>query len=142
MEEYSNPLEKILDSGHRVITMESYEIDHICDLVLKLSRTSKKPYYLAQPQQPMYRFGASHIGIPKTKSAEDLIEHIETSSHSGVYILRNYADILEDDEAVEDLINIATGDTHKIVVMVDEYIDLPAQLKPYTVESKHQIKDA
>ncbi len=141
MEEYLNPIEKMLDSGYRIITMESYEVDHVCDLFLELSRHSKKPFYLAQPEQPLFRLGASHISIPKTKLPEDLMEHIESSQHFGIYILRNYTEILEDEDMVEDLINIAMGDTHKILVMVAEHIKLPTALKRYTVESKHQRKE-
>ncbi len=141
MEEYLNPIEKMLDSGYRIITMESYEVDHVCDLFLELSRHSKKSFYLAQPEQALFRLGASHIPIPKTKLAEDLMEHIESSQHFGIYILRNYTEILEDEDMVEDLINIAMGDTHKIIVMVAEHIKLPAALKRYTVESKHQRKE-
>jgi hypothetical protein len=142
MEEYLNPLEKMLDSGHRIITMESYEVDHICDMLLKISRLNKKPYYLASPEQPMFRLGASHIGIPKTNSAEELMEHIESSQYFGVYTLRDYTEILDNEDMVEDLINIATGDTHKVVLMVAEYIKLPDQLKPYVVRSKHQMKES
>lgn len=141
MEEYLNPLEKLLDSDYRIIAMESYEVDHVCELFLELSRRSNKPFYLAQPEQALFRLGASHISIPKTKLPEELIEHIESNQHFGIYILRSYTEILEDEDIVEDLINIALGDTHKIVVMVAEHIKLPAALKRYTVESKHQRKE-
>ena len=139
--EYLNQLEKMLESGHRVITMESYEVDRVCDLLLELSRFSSKPYYLAQPEKAMYRLGASHIGIPKTHNPIDLMEHIEASQHFGIYILRNYGEILDDHDLVEDLISIATGDTHKIVVMISEHLKLPEQLKPYAVRSKHQMRE-
>jgi len=138
--EYLNQLEKMLESGHRIITMESYEVDRVCDLLLELSRFSSKPYYIAQPEKAMYRIGASHIGIPKTHHPEDLMEHIEASQHFAIYILKNYSEILEDNDLIEDLINIATADTHKIVVMVAEHISLPEELKPYAVRSKHQMK--
>lgn len=139
---YLNQLEKMLESGNRVITMESDEVDRVCDLILELSRFSSKPYYLAQPEKPMYRLGASHIGIPRTNTPEDLLEHIEASQHFGIYILRNYTEILEDSDMLEDLISIATGDTHKVVLMVSEYIKVPAELKPYVARSKHQMKNA
>ncbi len=139
--EYLNQLEKMLESGHRIITMESYEANRVCDLLLELSRFSSKPYYLAQPEQAMHRLGASHIGIPKTRNPEDLLEHIEATQHFGIYILRDYAEILDDSDLVEDLINIATGDTHKVVIMIAEHLNLPAQLKPYAVRSKHQMKE-
>lgn len=139
--EYLNQLEKMLESGHRIITMESYEVDRVCDLLLELSRFSSKPYYLAQPEQAMHRLGASHIGIPKTRTPDDLLEHIEASQHFGIYILKNYAEVLDEDDIIEDLISIATGDTHKVVVLIAEHLKLPTQLKPYAVRSKHQMKE-
>ncbi len=139
--EYLSQLEKLLESRYRVIAMESYEVDRVCELLLELSRFSNKPYYQAEPEKPMYRLGASHIGIPKTSKPEDLMEHIEASQHFGIYILRNYTEILDDEDLVEDLISIATGDVHKVVVMVAEHIRLPRALKPYAVRSKHQMKN-
>jgi len=61
--------------------MESYEVDRVCDLLLELSRFSSKPYYLAQAENPMYRLGASHIGIPKKNKPADLMEHLEASKN-------------------------------------------------------------
>ena len=139
--EYLNQLEKLLESGHRIITMETYEVSRVCDLLLELSRFSDKPYYLAQPEQPMHRLGASHIGIPKTRNPEDLLEHIEASQHFGIYILKDYAEVLDDSDVVEDLISIATGDIHKVVIIIAEHLKLPNQLKPYAVRSKHQMKE-
>ncbi|MDH5601618.1 MAG: hypothetical protein OEY78_09970 [Gammaproteobacteria bacterium] len=138
---YLNQLEKMLESGYRVITMESYEVDRVCDLLLELSRFSNKPYYLAQPEQAMHRLGASHIGIPRTNTSEDVMEHIEASQHFGIYILRNYTEILDDNDLVEDLISVATGDIHKVVVMISEYIKVPEKLKPYVAQSRHEMKD-
>lgn len=138
---YINQLEKMLESGYRVITMETDEVERVCDLLLELSRFSTKPYYIAQPETPMHRLGASHIGIPKTNTPADVMEHIEASQHFGIYILRNYTEILDDSDLVEALINIATGDVHKVVVMIAQYIKVPSELKPYVAQSRHQMKD-
>ena len=139
--EYLNQLEKMLESGHRIIAMESYEVDRICNLLLELSRFSTKSYYMVQPDQGMYRLGTSHISIPHTQKAEDVLQHIDATQHYGIFILRDYAEILKDKELVEDLINIATGDTNKVVVLIAEHIELPKELKPFTLRSKHQMKD-
>ena len=139
---YLNQLEKMLESGTRVITMESYEVDRVCDLLLELSRFSSKPYYLAQPEKPMYRLGASHIGIPRTNTHEDVMEHIEASQHVGIYILQSYTEILDDTDMVEDLISNATCEIHKVVLIISEHIKIPKELKPYVARSKHQMKKA
>jgi len=138
--EYLNQLERMLESGHRLITMESYEVDRVCDLLLELSRFSTKPYYMAQPENAMHRLGASHISIPRTQNPDELMEHIEASQHFGIFVLKNYTEILDDEDLVEDILNVVTGDIHKIIVFVAENIKIPSQLKPFTVRSKHQMK--
>jgi hypothetical protein len=139
--EYLTQLERIIESGHRLITVESDEVDRVCDLLLELSRLSTKPYYIAQPEQAMYRMGVSHIGIPRTQTANGLIEHIEASKHFGIFILSRYTAIFESDERVKKLIHIATADTHKIIIMVAENIILPRKLAPFAVRSKHKMKN-
>ena len=140
--EYLNKLEKIIESGHRLITIESGEVERVCDLFLELSRFSTKPYYIAQPEEAMYRLGVSHIGIPRTQTAAGLIENIEASKHFGIYILRRYNTIFESDELVKKIINITTADTHKIIIMVAENILVPRKLAPFVVRSKHKMKQA
>lgn len=136
--EYLSQLENMLDSGHRLVSMETYDTDRVTDLLLELSRFSTRPYYLCEPNKGMYRLGASHITIPRTQSPHDLIEHIEASKHYGIFILKHYSDILNDEDLVEKLKNIATGNTHKVVLFLDEYIEIPRSLKPFTLRSKHQ----
>ena len=138
---YLSQLEKVLESSHRLIAVESDEPDRVCDLLLKLSRFSTRPYYLVAPQQAMYRLGVSHVQIPRTQTAAGLIEHIDTSKHFGVFILRNYNDILEDDKIVQKLIKITTAKTDKIIIMLAKNVTLPDKLKPFVVRSKHEMKN-
>jgi hypothetical protein len=37
---------------------------------------------------------------------------------------------------------ILAGDIEKVIILLGEYIDLPKELKPYTLRSKHQMKKA
>ena len=126
--EYLEQLEQIIEKGHRLITIDTNAVDRVCDLLLELSRFSTKPYYMAQPIQAMYRFGFSHMSIPRTQVVNSLVEHIENSKHFGIFILRDYLGILDDDEIVKKLIKIATADTHKIIIMVAENTDSPKKL--------------
>jgi len=139
--EHLNQLKKLLESGHRLITIETEQVDHVCDLLLELGRFSAKPYYIASPQQAMYRVGVSHIGIPRTQTNSGLIQHIAASKHFGGYILCDYADILESNEAVKLLTHIATAETHKVVIMVAKSFTIPEKLKPFVVRSKHKKKN-
>jgi len=140
--EYLKQIEKMLDSGHRIITIESLECDRVCDFLLELSRISSNSFYLAAPGEGMHRLGASHITIPRTQTAEDIMEHIEASHHFGYFILRDFDKILKDEDLIEDLLSIATSTTNKVVIFISQNIDLPDLLKPYTMRSKHKMKDA
>jgi len=139
--EYLNKLEQMFDNGHRLVSLETYEVERVSDLLLELSRFSTRPYYMCQPGQPMFRLGAAHISIPRTQTASGLIEHIEATKHYGIFVLREFNTVFEDPALVSKLVNIATGDTHKIVMFLGEFIDLPKSLKPYTLRSKHQMRE-
>jgi len=138
--DYLNQLEKILESKYRLISVESYDTERVMDLFLQLSRFSNKAFYQANPNEGMSRIGASHITIPRTQSAKEQLEYIEASKHYGVFILRDIGEELENSKNISLLKNIATGSTPKVVILLSEYLDIPRQLKPYILRSKHQLK--
>lgn len=139
---YLSQLEQMLESGYRIVAIETYDTDRVSDLFTQLSRFSNKAYYLSSPGTSMYRIGASHIAIPRTQDPKDLLEHIDGSQHFGVFILRDFNSALADKENLKLLSKIATGDVDKVVLLLSESIDLPKPLKPYTLRSKHQMKKA
>ena len=140
--DYLNQLEKILESKYRLISIESYDTERVLDLFLQLSRFSSKAFYLANPNEGMSRMGASHITIPRTQTVKEQLEHIESSKHYGVFIIRDIGDELEDSKNIKLLKEIATGNTPKVVILMSEYLDIPRQLKPYILRSKHQLKES
>lgn len=139
---YLDQLDQMLDANHPIVSMETYDPDRVEDLITQLSRFSNKAYYVARPNQGMYRVGASHISIPRTEIAKELLEHILNARHFGVYILRDYHEVLEDESLVEKLLEISKSEKPKVVVLLGEFIDLPRALKPYTLRSKHQMRKA
>jgi len=139
---YLTQLEQMLESGYRLVSIETYDTDRVSDLFTQLSRFSNKAYYMSEPDASMYRIGASHIAIPRTQDTTDLLEHIDGSQHFGIFILRDFNHALENKENVKLLHKIATSDIDKVVLLLSESLDLPKALKPYTLRSKHQMKKA
>lgn len=139
---YLQQLEKILESKYRLVTIETYDCDRVTDLFTELSRFSSKAFYMSLPNEGMHRIGAAHITIPRTQTAIEQLEHIDATQHFGVYLLRDFNYALEDKKAIEMLKKIAVGKSPKVVVLLSEFIDLPKELKPYTMRSKHQVKQA
>jgi hypothetical protein len=139
---YLDQLDQMLDANFRVVSIETYDPERVTDLFTQLSRFSNKAFYLWQDSQGLHRIGASHITIPRTNSPRELLTHIEASKHFGVYILRDFNKSLEDEKNIQSLLKIATGDINKVVVLLSDFIDLPKSLKPFTLRSKHQMRQA
>ena len=139
--DFLEELDKMFDTTYRLVTIETDDAARVENLISQLSRFSNKAYYHSRPDQAMYRFGASHIEIPRTVQPRDILAHIEISRHFGVYILQDFQPALKNSQIVTMLKDIATGDIDKVVVLLSEKIELPDELKPYTLRSKHQLRD-
>lgn len=139
---YLDQLDQMLDANFRIVSIETYDPERVTDLFTQLSRFSNKAFYLWQPEQGLHRIGASHITIPRTNSARELLTHIEGSKHFGVYIIRDFNASLEDEKNIQALMKIACGEVSKVVVLLGDFIDLPKSLKPFTLRSKHQMRQA
>ena len=140
---YLEQLEKILEMKHRLVSLETDDPERVTDLFTELCRFSNKAFYMSESDQGLRRIGAAaHITIPRTNTPIEMLEHIEAVQHFGVYILRNFSDALEDPQVVAQLMKILGGDVEKVVILLGEYIDLPNEVKPFTLRSKHQMKMA
>lgn len=140
--EFHNKLETLITKGTRIIALETFDADRVVDFFREISRFSSKPYYLAEPGTGLYRLGAAHITIPNTSDTDDLLIHIRNSKHFGVFLLKNFEDLMASDQHAMLLEQIATGDSHKIVILIDEFIDIPDRLIPHTMVSEHQLKES
>jgi hypothetical protein len=139
---YLDQLDQMLDANFRIVSVETYDPERVTDLFTQLSRFSNKAFYMWENNQGLHRIGASHIKIPRTASAKELLTHIEGSKHFGVYILRDFNDALQDEKNIQSLLKIASGDLNKVVVLLGDFVKLPKALKPFTMRSKHQMRQA
>jgi len=140
--DYLDQLDKMFDAKYRLVTIETEEPQRVEELISQLSRFSNKAYYHSRPGQAMYRFGASHIEIPRTIEPQDLLSHIEISRHFGIYILQDFHLALDSRYLIQQLKDIITGDIDKVVVLLSEHVELPAELKPFALRSKHKLRNA
>lgn len=137
---YLQQLEKMLEMKHRLISIETDDPERVADLFTDLCRFSSKAFYLSQNFEGLHRIGAAHITIPRTQTPKDILEHIDAVNHYGVYILRDFSSAMEDPGVIALLKRILAGETEKVIVLLGEYIDIPKDLKPYVMRSKHQMK--
>ena len=139
---YLDQLDQMLDANFRIVSMETYDPERVTDLFTQLSRFSNKAFYMWENGTGLHRIGASHIKIPRTVIPKELLEHVESCKHFGVFILRDFNKALSDEKTVQMLLRIAAGEVNKVVVLLSDFIDLPAPLKPFTLRSKHQMRQA
>jgi len=137
---YLDQLDQMLDANFRIVSIETYDPERVSDLFTQLSRFSNKAFYLWEDGEGLHRIGASHIKIPRTISARELLAHIQSSQHFGVYILRDFNQELSNEKHIQSLLKIASGETNKVVILLSDFIDLPKALKPFTLRSKHQMR--
>jgi len=137
---YLDQLENMLDTGYRLVTIETYDPERVEELFTQLSRFSNRAYYMGIPGEGIHRVGANHIKIPRTQSPREMLTHIDKCKHFGIYILKNFNREMEKESIVNQMKQIATGDANKVIIMLGEFIDLPKLLKPFTLRSKHQMK--
>ena len=139
---YLDQLDQMLDANFRIVSIETYDPERVANLFTQLSRFSNKAFYLWEDAEGLHRIGASHIKIPRTASARELLAHINSSKHFGVYILRDFNEWLNEEKSIQELLRLASGDINKVIVLLSDFIDLPQALKPFTLRSKHQMRQA
>ncbi len=134
--------EKILDTEYRIISMETYDVDRIQEMFTRLSRFTPRPIYQWEPGVGMRRLGASHIVIPRTQSPRDVLMHIEKTNHYAVYVLLGFSEAMKNEDTVETMRRIAASEQARTMVLLGEAVDLPESLKPLTLRSRHQLRQA
>jgi len=139
---YLDQLDQMLDANFRLISIETYDPERVTDLFTQLSRFSNKAFYLWENSLGLHRIGASHIKIPRTGPEKELLSHIESSKHFGVYILRDFNDALDNEKNIQALMKIASGGVNKVVIFLSDFVNLPKALVPFTLRSKHQMRQA
>jgi hypothetical protein len=137
---YLDQLDQMLDANFRLVTIETYESERVVDLFTQLSRFSNKAFYVWENNTGLHRIGASHIKIPRTVIPKELLDHVDGCKHFGVFILRDFNKALGDEKIIQSLMRIASGDVNKVVILLSDYIDLPSALTPFTLRSKHQMR--
>lgn len=140
--DYLNRLDKILSGKYRLVSMESYDVERVLEVLNRLSRRSSKALYTWSPGEGMRRLGATHVPLPQTDTPGGLLKHIADSRHFGVYVLRDFNDALQEKSNQGLLKQIAEDESSpKVVMLLGEQVILPKALKPLTLRSRHQSRE-
>jgi hypothetical protein len=124
------PIEALIDSDTRLAVVETSEHNRIIEWLRKLFSTTGRASYVWTAQHGLQRIAIEHILIPNTLRPLDVLDHILTSHHFGIYLLRDFQAALSDpmvcarlERQMDD-----TGSAHKLVLLLGAHHKLPTRL--------------
>ena len=121
-------LENLLASNYRLISLTSDSAEQSVNDFRPLVRESKAIYVWAE-HKGLRRLEASHIDIPKTETAELVLNYIEQSQLYGIYLLLGFNRELAKQSVLASLINIANEkNISKTVIFIDNHFNYPKPL--------------
>lgn len=124
------PIEALINSDTRLAVVETCEHDRIAEWLRKLFTKTGKASYIWTEEQGLKRIAIEHILIPNTKRPLDVMEHILSSNHFGIYLLRDFQAGLSDPKVCARLEKqiTDTASIRKLVMLLGAHHKLPTRL--------------
>lgn len=124
-------LTQLLDSELSVAAVQGAEAQTLLGAFKRLSLTTGQAVYNWTPSNGLYRLGAEHILIPRTRQPVDVLSYVLSSRHYGVYLLHEMAEHLSKAPVQSLLKRIVAKDDgiRRLVLLLDEHVEIPAGLQ-------------
>lgn len=120
----------LINADTHLAVIETCEQERVVDWLRAQFNKTGKASYQWTAQDGLRRIATEHILIPQTTRPIDVLEHILTSHHFGIYLLCDFQAALKD-SGVNDKLNRlieGNGTTRKLVLLLGEHYKLPAAL--------------
>lgn len=130
-------VEKLMNTKFRLYGIESKNPNEIKEHFKLYGRYSGQAVYIWEVGHGLVRTDATHIVIPNTQTATQVLKHIKAAKYQATYVLVGFNDFVNDFEHQTLLTEIAKAEgVHKSAVMVDGTLELSNRLSKYTFETK------
>ena len=135
-------IDKLTEQAYSLVYFETVRSMQVTEMFKSLSLASSKAIYNWTPDGGLYRMDASHIMIPRTQNPRHMLELINATPHFGVYLLSNFNDALQEHQNIDLLKKIIAGYSNnpKMIVMVGNEMNIPAELRPSIAHIRHTIR--
>jgi len=135
-------LANVINSEFRLAALETGQPDHLFEVFKRLTLTTGKAVYGWSPNDGLYRLGTERIFIPQTRSINDALSYIAASRHFGIYLFRELGQTLAKPNVERSLVKIhdKADNVRRLVVMMDESIELPENLDKFVVRIRHTVQ--
>ncbi len=127
-------LQRVIESDYRMAALETSDTERVLGLFKRLALTTGRATYHWQSESGLYRIGAEHILIPRTRTPDDLLSYVQAARHYGVYVIEGFDNPLGRASIQRQLHKIVNkdDDVHRLVLFMGDRIRVPDGLRPYT----------
>ena len=137
-------LANVIESEHRLALLETEQPERVVEHFKRLTLTTGRAVYGWSPNDGLYRLGSERIFIPYTRTLPDALSYVAASRHYGIYVLRGIGDQLSKNAVKQALARILnkTDDTRRLVIVLDQDVDVPEDLESSVVRIRHNVTAA
>jgi hypothetical protein len=127
-------LQRVIESDYRMAALETNDPERVVGLFKRLALTTGRATYHWQPESGLYRIGAEHILIPRTRSPDDLLSYVQAARHFGVYVIEGFDNAMGRGSIQRQLLNIVNkdDDVRRLMLFMGDRVRVPEGLHPYT----------
>lgn len=120
----------LINTNAQLAVVETGEQERVVEWLRAQYNKTGKASYLWTTQRGLQRIATEHVPIPQTMRPADVLEHILTSHHFGIYLLCDFQSALKDSGVCDKLSRLIADDnkTRKLVLLLGENYKLPASL--------------
>lgn len=137
-------LQRVVDSSYRIGAVETAYPEKVIALFKRLTMTTGQAVYHWQPDNGLYRLGAEHILIPRTRSPNDVLSYIQAARHYGVYVLEDFEQSLQRESIqgqIEAIIR-KDDDVRRLVLFLGHRVAMPERLAPHAAMIRQSASSA
>ena len=137
-------LANVIESEHRLALLETEQPERVVEYFKRLTLTTGRAVYGWSPNDGLYRLGSERIFIPYTRTVADALSYVAASRHYGIYVLRGISDQLSKNAVKQALARILNkaDDTRRLVIVLDQDVDIPEDLESSLVRIRHNVAAA
>lgn len=138
----TNMLQRVIDSQYRIAALKTQEADRLLALFKRYSLTTGQTVYDWTSRGGLYRIGAEHIFIPRTRAPKDVLAYIAASHHYSIYLLRGFEPALAKPSIQQALCRLCDADGIQcLVLLIGEYASIPAALQGRIATIRHNVRE-
>lgn len=125
-------LQRIIESDYPMAAFQTSEPERVLGTFKRLTMTTGQAIYHWQPDNGLYRLGAEHILIPRTRAPSDVLSYIAAARHYGVYLMEGFETALTRVSVQRQIQQITASDDgiRRLMLFMGDQINLPESLRP------------